>query len=214
MNDRRFAPVRNSLPLPLCLCVVIVGGVFLEAAEPTTRTYENRLILLDNPPPLLADHPEFVEPVRELRRFEAPVLVDDEGADLSVRAWRFSYNARGIIEMPNRLRAKDTAIIMVHPWGIDDGQGWTTPEPAGVCDFCTPVKNHLAARHTKEIIDPFHASLRSKVALMMYSLRGPSDPIRTKLYRSIKGKPSDEERAAAKKQLDEKLKGFKYEGGA
>ncbi len=49
-----------------------------------------------------------------------------------VRAWRFSYNARGIIEMPNRLRAKDTAVIMVHPWGIDDEQGWKTPEPTGV----------------------------------------------------------------------------------
>jgi len=69
------------------------------------------------------------------------VLVDDEEADLSVRAWRFSYNARGIIEMPNRLRADKTAVIMVHPWGIDDGQGWRTPEPAGACDFCTPTKN-------------------------------------------------------------------------
>ena len=68
--------------------------------------------------------------------------MDDEDADLDVRAWRFSYNARGIIEMPNRLRAAETAVIMVHPWGIDDGQGWKTPEPAGVCDFCTPDKNH------------------------------------------------------------------------
>lgn len=57
-----------------------------------------------------------------------------------MRAWRFSYNARGIVEMPNRLQAKATAVIMVHPWGIDDGQGWNTPEPAGVCDFCTPDK--------------------------------------------------------------------------
>ena len=71
-----------------------------------------------------------------------------------MRAWRFSYNARGIIEMPNRLRAAETALIMVHPWGIDDGQGWKTPEPNGVCDFCTPTKNHLAARHTREVDQP------------------------------------------------------------
>ena len=45
-----------------------------------------------------------------------------------MRAWRFSYNARGIIEVPNRLRADRTAVIVVHPWGIDDGQGWNTPE--------------------------------------------------------------------------------------
>ncbi len=43
---------------------------------------------------------------------------------------------------------------MVHPWGIDDGSGWRTPEPAGAADFCTPEKNHLAGRHTREVIDP------------------------------------------------------------
>src|SRR5690349_8694812 len=112
-------------------------ALFALGAEPGGRVYENRLTLLENPPPLLADYPEFIEPVRELRRFEAPLLVNDDGADLSVRAWRFSYNARGIIEMPNLLRASQTAVIMVHPWGIDDGQGWRTPEPAGVADFCT-----------------------------------------------------------------------------
>src|SRR5262245_9464338 len=70
-------------------------------AEPTgSRAYENRLTPIANPAPLLADHPEFVEPIRETARFEAPLLVDDEGADLQVRAWRFSYNQRGIIEMP------------------------------------------------------------------------------------------------------------------
>src|SRR4051794_23170402 len=212
MNDRRFAPVRNSLPLPLCLCVVIVGGVFLEAAEPTTRTYENRLILLDNPPPLLADHPEFVEPVRELRRFEAPVLVDDEGADLSVRAWRFSYNARGIIEMPNHLRASQMAVIMVHPWGIDDGQGWRTPEPAGVADFCTVEKNHLAGRHTREVIDPLLKALRGKAAFVMYSLPGKENPIRQRLYRSLRGSPTAADREQGAKELAAKLNAFGYGG--
>ena len=56
-----------------------------------------------------------------------------------MRAWRFSYNARGIIEMPNRLKLKQTAVIMVHPWGIDDENGWLSPEPAGCADFCTPI---------------------------------------------------------------------------
>jgi hypothetical protein len=164
------------------------GG--LSAAEPgAPRLYENRLTPIKDPKPLLADHPRFVEPVVETRRFEAPLLVDDPDADLAVRAWRFSYNARGIIEMPNRLRAAQTAVIMVHPWGIDDGQGWKTPEPAGVCDFCTPEKNHLAARHTREVIDPFLKSLRGKAAFVMYSLPGDEDPIRRKLYRSFRGRP-------------------------
>jgi hypothetical protein len=114
----------KSACLPVFLLVVFaVSNVVGIAEEPAARIYQNRLTLLDNPPPLLADFPEFVEPVRELRRFEAPLLVNDEGANLSVRAWRFSYNARGIIEMPNRLRASQTAVIKVNPWGIDD-QGW------------------------------------------------------------------------------------------
>lgn len=181
------------------------------AAEPG-RTYQNRLTPIAQPKPLLADHPEFVEPVRELTRFEAPLLVDDPDADLLVRAWRFSYNARGIIEMPNRLRAVDTAIIMVHPWGIDDGQGWKTPEPAGVCDFCTPEKNHLAARHTREVINPFLKSLRGKVSLVMYSLPGGEDSIRKKMYRSFSSKPSAAERRAGATELKAKLAAFSYTG--
>ena len=180
--------------------------------ESATRTYENRLTRLVDPAPLLADYPEFVEPVRETVRYEAPRLVDDPNADLDVRAWRFSYNARGIIEMPNRLRAADTAVIMVHPWGIDDGQGWTTPEPAGVCDFCTVEKNHLAARHTHEVINPFLKSLRGKAKLVMYSLPGGEDPIRRKLYRSFRHTPSASDRRAGARELREKLTGFEYRG--
>src|SRR4051812_45132863 len=51
-----------------------------------TRRYDNRLTPVKDPRPLLADHPEWVEPIREPARYEAPVLVDDEGADLHVRA--------------------------------------------------------------------------------------------------------------------------------
>jgi hypothetical protein len=184
------------------------------AAEPArTRSYDNRLVPLPDAKPLLADHPEFVEPVRETTRFEAPVLVDDENADLHVRAWRFSYNARGIIEMPNRLRAAETAVIVVHPWGIDDGQGWNTPQPNGVADFCTPAKNALAGRHTRAVIDPFLKALRSKVAFVMYSLPGDEDPIRKKLYRSVNRKPTDAERAAGAKELKARLAAFDYRGG-
>jgi hypothetical protein len=182
------------------------------AQAPDSRLYHNTLTRLKDPPPLLADHLQFVEPVKELDRYEAPVLVDDERADLHVRAWRFSYNARGIIEMPNRLKAADTAVIMVHPWGIDDGQGWKTPEPAGVCDFCTPAKNKLGARHTKEVISPFHKSLRGKVAFVMYSLPGKEDAIRKKLYRSLRAKPTAEERKEGARELKQKLASFDYRG--
>jgi isochorismate hydrolase len=181
-------------------------------ADEPTRKYSNKLTILDNPTPLLADYPEFVQPVIEARRYEAPILVNDEGADLSVRAWRFSYNARGIVEIPNRLRTDRTAVIMVHPWGIDDGQGWNTPEPAGVADFCTPTKNHLAGRHTREVIDPFLKRLRPQVRLVMYSIIGEVDPIRKKLYRTFDHNPTAKERAEAQKQLTARLKDFDYTG--
>lgn len=195
---------------------IISGGVFAQdAASPNSgRVYQNRLKLIKDPQPLLGDHPEFVEPIKEVRRFEAPRLVDDEDADLNVRAWRFSYNARGIIEMPNRLQASATAVIMVHPWGIDDGQGLKTPEPAGVCDFCTIEKNNLAARHTRTVIDPFLKSLRDRVRLTMFSLRGGRDPIRAMMYRTIRTNPDAATRKQGKKLLRDKLDAFDFRGEA
>lgn len=214
-----FDRIQVSRPWRAAVCAVVLfsqvssSGTLAGDAPANVRTYENRLTLLQDPPPLLGDYPEFIEPVREVTRYEAPLLIDDAEADLSVRAWRFSYNARAIIEMPNRLRARDTAIIMVHPWGIDDGQGWNTPEPAGVADFCTPEKNHLAAKHTRTVIDPFLKALRGKVSLVMYSLPGDEDPIRKKLYRSFRGRPSAGERREGARELAAKLKSFSYKGG-
>jgi hypothetical protein len=187
------------------------GAAAVSAGEDSGRVYQNRLTRVADPRPLLADHPEFVEPIRETERFEAPVLVDDLGADLHVRAWRFSYNARGIIEIPNRLRAAETALIVVHPWGIDDGQGWRTPEPAGVAFNCTPAKNRLGYEHTRRVVSPFLKALRGKVKLVMYSEPGSEDPIRQKLYRSIRGRPSEAERAEGAKELAQKLGGFTYQ---
>jgi nicotinamidase-related amidase len=114
--------------------------------------------------------------------------------------------------MPNRLRADQTAVIMVHPWGVDDGQGWNTPEPAGAADFCTPEKNHLAARHTREVIAPFLKRLRDKAAFIMYSLPGDEDPIRRRLYRSFTHTPTEAERKEGQRELKEKLTSFVYRG--
>lgn len=190
----------------------LFGIASTHAADPPKRVYENKLVRIEKPKPLLADHPEFFEPIVEEAHYEAPALVDDANADLSVRAWRFAYNARGIIEMPNRLRAKETAVIVVHPWAIDDSWGWKSPEPNGVADFCTPTKNALAARHTKEVIDPFLKRMRSKVAFTMYSLPGPADSIRTKVYRSFAKTPTASERTAGEKELRSKLAAYPYKG--
>ncbi len=176
------------------------------------RIYDNTLTPIKDAKPLLADFPQFVEPLIESRRFEAPRLVDDANADLDVRAWRWSYNARGIIEMPNRLRAKETAIIVVHPWAVDDEWGWKTPEPNGAVDFCTPEKNALAAKHTREVIDPFLKRLRPSAAFVMYSLPGPADRVRTKVYRSFAKMPTPDERIAGEKELRKELASYSYKG--
>lgn len=201
--------MRFAIAVVLC-CV----SNFLLATEPTapTRIYENKLQRIVNPQPLLADHPEFFEPIIEEAHFEAPAIVNDERADLHVRAWRFSYNARGIIEAPNHLRAKEIAVIMVHPWAIDDEWGWKSPEPNGVADFCTPMKNALAAKHTKKVIDPFLKRLRSKVGFVMYSLPGGADAVRTQVYRSFTKSPNADERKAGEQALRKTLAAYNYKG--
>lgn len=202
----------KSIAMASVLCALPMIVANADDSKLSKREYANRLKPIKDPKPLLADYPEFFEPIIEQAHFEAPAVVDDEGADLHVRSWRFSYNARGIIEMPNHLKASQTAVIMVHPWGIDDGQGWDTPEPAGVADFCTKEKNHLAARHTRDIVKPFINSLRDKAGAVLYSLPGNQDPIRQKLYRSFTHKPSETDRKEGARELKEKLASFKYEG--
>ncbi len=186
-----------------------------QAEEPVAKSsssYENRLTPLDSPAPLLADQPEFVEPIHESGRFAAPALIDDPDGDIAVRAWRFSYNARGIIEMPNRIRGKQTAVIVVHPWGIDDANGWKSPTPAGVALCCTPEKNRIYQRHIREVLNPLLEKLRPHLGLVGYSLPNREDPIRKQVYRSVRGRPTAEERKLGTALLAEKLRSFDYRG--
>jgi hypothetical protein len=195
---------------PAVLSAAILACGFASAAEPASRVYKNELRELKDPAPLLADHPEYIQPIEEVHRFEAPILVDDAEADLEVRAWRFSYNARGIIEMPNRLDGAKTAIVVVHPWGIDDGQGWKMPNPAGVAYACTFEKNELMLQHAADVINPFLQAHRDTVKVVLYSLPNKPDPIRTKLYRSTERTPTPEERKAARADLTKALTSYQY----
>ena len=208
-----FQLTRVGLPVITAMALLVAAGA-VSSAERRDRgwNYPNQLERLVEPDPILADFPDFVEPIRELQRFEAPALVMDPGADLEVRAWRFSYNARGIIEFENKINASETALVVVHPWGVDDGQGWRSPEPAGVALFCTPEKNRIYHRHIEQVVNPFLKRLRGNVRLVAYSLPGDEDPIRRKLYRSIHSRPSEIDRAGGARLLSEKLANFDYTG--
>lgn len=183
------------------------------SADDASRVYANTLRPISNPLPILEDFPQYVEPIRCEARFEAPPIIDEPGATIELRAWRWSYNARGIVEIPNRLRGDRTAVIVVHPWAIDDGQGWKSPEPAGVAFQCTPRKNALVLQHARDVIDPLLKQLRGTSRLVAYSLPGKEDPIRRKIYRSFTSHPTRKTRAEGLKELHELLGSFDYRGG-
>ena len=146
--------------------------------------YQTRLEKIDAPKSILNDYPEFITPIDEENRFLAKPLITDKDADIIIRAWRYSYNARGIIEMENRIRGKETILIVVHPWGIDDGRGPKTPEPAGAVLFFTPKKNKIYLKHTVKVLKPFITKMREHLSFISFSLPGIEDPIRRRLYRS------------------------------
>ena len=196
--------------LLLVIAILITSSLYCEATKP--RSYSNNLIPINNPKPLLADYPKYIDPILDETHYLAPPLVNDPNSTLSVRAWRFSYNARGIIEIPNYLDGDDTAIICVHPWGVDDGQGWQTPQPAGVAFGCTPAKNAAIRQHAKEIINPLIKRLRPRVNTVLYSLPRDPDPTRLKAYRSIDYIPSETERLEGRREMLRRLAAFDYTG--
>ena len=176
--------------------------------------YRNELTELTDAPPILADYPEFVEPLQADRRLLAPPLVDEPEADLLVRCWRWWYNARGIVEMENRLQAAATAVLIVHPWGIDDGHGLRTPEPAGVAFFCTREKNLAVEGHVRQVINPFLRRLRPHVAAVGYSLPGVEDEIRRLLYASALTAAEQLDPERGERLLAEKLAAYRFAGEA
>ncbi len=137
---------------------------------------------------LFKDWPEYVQPLKQDYVYTAPELINDPGADLLVKAFRYSYNARGVVIVPNKLNGKNTAIIVVHPWGVDDNLGYSPPEPAGIALFCTPEKNKVYQKHVKDVLVPFLDAMRDHVRFVGYSLTGTEDEIRKTMYKSIDNK--------------------------
>ncbi|MFC1606684.1 hypothetical protein ACFL47_01835 [Candidatus Latescibacterota bacterium] len=155
-----------------------------------TIIYSNTLVEADDPLPILADHAEFVEPLDHEKRFLAPPVIDDDGGTLEVRSWRYWYNARGIIEMLNRLDADATAIINLMAWGVDDG-GDISSEQAGIVLSGTPEKNMVFPRQVDQVINPFLKRMSGHVSLVGHTLPGREDDIRKLLYPSMRTNRDD-----------------------
>ena len=190
------------------LCLLLSNSTLL--SQQTIR-YKNTLTPIPNPSPILADYPAYVAPVLEQTHFLAPPLITDRNATLAVRAWRFSYNARGIIEIPNQLDANHTAVVCVHPWGVDDGQGWETPRPNGVAFGGTPLKNEGILKHSQEIINPLLKTLRPQVNTILYSLPGDATAPRTEVYRTTTSNPARLTRDKGRIRMLRKLKEYNYQ---
>ena len=61
--------------VPAVIAILLMPQAGLGGEPEAQRAYRNRLTRIANPAPLLADHPEFVQPIRETARFEAPALI-------------------------------------------------------------------------------------------------------------------------------------------
>ena len=79
---RSMLLLRNSITL-LWIIIALASNVL---GDESSRSYRNQLTSVEDPLPLLADYPQYVQPIIESRRYQSPVLVDDKDADLSVRA--------------------------------------------------------------------------------------------------------------------------------
>jgi hypothetical protein len=175
-----------------------------------TIKYDNELQVVNNPSPIMGNFPQYVLAIGEgVKRYRSAPLVVDSDPDMSVRAWRYSYNARGIIEVENYLSSKKTAVIVVHPWAIDDDQGLKVPAPAGVAFQGETEKNKIYIKHTKDVVSPFIEKLRGRIGLVAYSLPESRDELRAKYYDSKKDR-NDPTVIAAGKKLKEILSLFNY----
>ena len=97
-------------------------------------------------------------------------------------------------------------LVLVAHLALPHGHSSTSASPASVVD---PLL-HGCHDHIVRVLNPFLMALRDKLAFVMYSQPGGEDPIRKKLYRSLRGRPTDEARMIGKRQLHEKLNSFNY----
>ena len=96
-------------------------------------------------------------------------------------------------------------MILVHPWGIDDGQGWKNPQASNCYGYAfmgLHKDNLLCLDHLKDVVRPLVQSLRGRLPVVAYSLPGSPDAVRGKIYRDYTNLPDPAVRAQAQKELE------------
>ena len=164
------------------------------------------------------DWTEYYEPIPpgEFNRFQGPAAVNTPGGKMTVRAWRYmaevpDHGVPGIVESVNVLDTEKTAVILVHPWGLEDGQGWAGPQAYNLYGYAFHgllQDNLLGLKHVDDLIKPFVDSMRDEVALVGYSLPGTPDSTRNKIYRDYDSQPTEAQRAEGQAELEAYLHGL------
>lgn len=179
---------------------------------------------ITNPDTILGDWPadsqvdwtQYVEPIPpgEFKRYSGPTLVNTPEGDMTIRAWKYMPNVPeqggpGIVETVNVVDSNKTAVILVHPWGIEDGQGWGHPQAYNAYGYAFEglyQDNLLYLKHIDDVVRPFVDSMRDVVALVGYSLPGGADSTRNKLYRDYDSKPTESQRAEGQAEMEAYLR--------
>jgi hypothetical protein len=206
----RLVTVMGCMACLACLPVHIAVAQCTPVADPDT--------ILGDWPTSDVDWTLYVEPIEpgDFQRFVGPPLVDTPGGDLLVRAWNYmpsvpGYGSPGIVESHNVLRSDQTALILVHPWGIEDGQGWGYPQAYNAYGYAFTghlSDNLLVLDHMDDLVKPLVDSVRGRLPLVAYSLPGGPDSIRGKLYRDYDSQPGATLRAQGRMEIEAYLNGL------
>jgi len=176
-------------------------------STPSTISYNNQLIDIPIPDDFLEDYQEYIDLFPSLNAALGQPLVVNQSPSLEIMSWRSSYNFRGIILIPQYFNRECTAVIVMHPWSVnEEAWGLKVPEPHGVC-FDTPDSLDGYKSHMETKIQPFIDAVRPYVKHIAFSLPGSKDTLRKNIYLSGGNKSIQ-----AQKSLQHLLDQFNYFG--
>ena len=123
----------------------------------------------------------------------------------------YSSTLDGIVESNNILAGEKTALIVVNPWGIEDGQGWDFPKPynsSGYAFLGMLPDNFHYNNQLDDAVKDFVDDTRGRVPLVVYGMPGSADSTRYKLYRDYTHQPSVADMVEGQTEIETYLAGL------